>query len=99
MTPRDRQATAAKFSAAAAADEPVPATRPATARTKRIRRTVDLPVARHHALTRWCEETAVELDVARVPGQYVISALIGRLLTDEVLARKIRADLEKELEP
>lgn len=98
MTARDRRATAAKFSAAAAAAEPTPETRP-SARTKKVRRTVDLPVARHHALTRWCEETAVELGAARIPGQAVISALIGRLLTDELLARKIRGDLEKELEP
>jgi hypothetical protein len=98
MTTRDRRATAAKFSASAANDEPAPAVR-STARTKRVRRTVDLAPARHHALTRWCEDVAMELGVARVSGQDVISALVGRLLTDELLARKIRGDLERDLEP
>ena len=69
-----------------------------TARTKRVRRTVDLPVARHHALREWCANTAIQLGVAQVTGQDVMNALVARLLRDETLARKIRQDLEEELE-
>lgn len=96
------RALAAKFSPPGEAQAEKPAippgvaTRP-TARTKRVRRTVDLPVARHHALKEWCQTTAVQLGVADVSGQDVLNALVARLLTDETLARKIRADLEEQL--
>ena len=58
-----------------------------------MRRTVDLSAARHAALTRWCQITAVQLGTARVTGQDVLSALVRRLLTDDTLAREIREDL------
>lgn len=91
MTAADRRATAAKFSAAATDD---PRARPApTARVKPVRHTVDLAPARHRALDVWRAETAAELGVVRVTSQRVLAALVARLLTDETLARKIRADL------
>jgi len=64
-------------------------------RPELVRRTVDLPLVRHHALTGWCTETAAELGMRRLTGQDVMAALVGRLLTDETLARKIRADLKR----
>lgn len=63
------------------------------ARAKLVRRTVDLAPTHHGQLQAWCAETAVELGVARVTGQDVIRALVVRLLTDETMARRIRADL------
>lgn len=58
-----------------------------------VRRTVDLSPARHDKLDEWQRETARELGRARITGQDVLNALVARLLTDETLARKIRADL------
>jgi len=100
-TARDRLASRLEFRPPGAqppekkrpADEPPPA-----ARTRLVRRTVDLPAARHHALTSWCEELAVNLGVARVPGQYVMDELVHLLLTDETTARKIREALRKRFE-
>lgn len=73
-----------------------PTRRRGTVRTKPVRRTVDLSPARHAELDAWCAETARTLGLARVTGQAVISTLVGRLLTDETLARKIRADLHAD---
>lgn len=66
-------------------------------RAKPVRKTVDLPPARYAALTAWCSETAVSLGQSRVTGQQVFNALVSRLLSDETLARKIRADLAEEI--
>jgi hypothetical protein len=66
-------------------------------RTTRVRKTVDLPPARYAAFDRWCAETAVAIGVTRVTGQVAINALIHRLLTDETMARRIRADIADEL--
>lgn len=97
MTAADRRATAAKFSATAADDDP--RARPApTARVKPVRHTVDLAPARHRALDVWRAETAAELGVVRVTSQRVLAVLVARLLTDETLARKIRADLAEQAE-
>lgn len=64
----------------------------ASGRTKPVRRSVDLSPSYHARLTEWCAETADEIG-ARVTGQAVIRALVARLLMDEHLARRIRADL------
>ncbi len=65
-------------------------------RTKPVRRSVDLSPSYHTRLTEWCAETADEIG-ARVTGQAVIRALVARLLMDENLARRIRADLSISL--
>lgn len=67
-------------------------------RARPVRKTVDLPPQRYAALTSWCAETAVQLGTSRVTGQQVLNSLVARLLTDETLARKIRADLADEIE-
>ena len=61
-----------------------------------VRRTVDLSPARHDQLDEWQRETARELGRARVTGQDVLRTLVARLLTDETLARKIRAHLRDD---
>ena len=63
--------------------------------SRRVRATVDLSQGRHRGLTQWCTDAAVELGRVRVKRQDVLSALVGQLLTDEVLARKIRAALRE----
>jgi hypothetical protein len=74
-------------------DRPPDVSAPRTERTRKVRKTVDLAPARHHALKTWLDETAIELGRATVTSQDVLDALVGRLLTDETLARKIRVDL------
>lgn len=76
---------------------PRPATRP-TARTKDVRRTVDLPPTRHHALAEWCEGQAVGLGVARVPGQYVLAELVHLLLSDTRTQKMVAEALRKRFE-
>ena len=66
-------------------------------RTKPVRRSVDLSPTYHAKLTRWCAETADLIGTPRVTGQDVIRALVARLLMDENIARKIRADLSINL--
>lgn len=79
---------------AAAPARPLPAA--AAVQTKPVRSTVDLSPARHAALKRWSGEIAVEIGRSRVTTQDVLRALVVRLLTDEVLARKIRDDLRQD---
>ncbi len=69
----------------------------ASARTKPVRRSVDLSPTYHVRLTQWCAETADLIGAPRVTGQDVIRALVARLLMDEALARRIRADLSIDL--
>lgn len=76
--------------------QPAPPRQRSTVRVKPVRRTVDLSPVRHAELDAWCSETARELGVARITGQAVISTLVGRLLTDETLARKVRQDLRED---
>lgn len=66
-------------------------------RTKPVRRSVDLSPTYHIKLTQWCAETANVIGTARVTGQDVIRALVARLLMDDSLARKIRADLSIDI--
>lgn len=101
MTAADRRRTASKFAptprpaedapaAPAEAERPEP---PRTQRTKKVRKTVDLYPPHNRALLTWCNETADMLGEARITSQDVLEGLVRRLLTDETLARKIRADL------
>lgn len=66
-------------------------------RTKPVRRSVDLSPAYHAELTEWCAQTADEIGATRVTGQDVIRALVARLLMDENLSRRIRADLSVDI--
>lgn len=66
-----------------------------SARTPRVRITVDLPAARHDSLKTWCQETAREQGRVRITAQELVNTLVHRLLTDETLARKIRDDLKR----
>jgi hypothetical protein len=75
------------------AEAPRPAPAASTPRVKPVRSTVDLAPTHHVQLKAWCGETAVEVGRARVTTQDVMRALVIRLLTDEALARKVRADL------
>ena len=68
-----------------------------TERSRPVRRSLDLSPTHHARLAAWCTETAVELGAARITGQDVLRALVARLLTDETLARKIRADLADDI--
>lgn len=76
-------------------ETPPPATRP-TARTKRVRRTVDLSVPRHHWLTQWCDEQALAIGVARVPSQAVLEELVGLLATDVRTQDMVRERLREK---
>lgn len=62
-------------------------------RTKPVRRSVDLSPSAHAELTEWCAKTAAEIGVRRVTGQDVMRALVDRLLVDDALSRRIRADI------
>lgn len=72
-------------------------TRLRSERSRPVRRSLDLSPTHHARLTEWCTEAAIELGAARITGQDVLRALVARLLTDETLARKIRADLADDL--
>lgn len=76
---------------------PEPDVRP-TARTKPIRRTVDLSPARHRALNERQEELATQLGVADVPGQYMLEELVALYLTDETTTRKLNKRVSERIE-
>lgn len=76
-------------------EERPPTARP-IARTKRVRRTVDLLVPRHHWLTRWCDEQALAIGVARVPSQAVLEELVGLLATDVRTQDMVRQRLREK---
>lgn len=100
---REAKRKADRAAATAVEDQPstrAPAPRRAApqVRTATVRKTVDLPPTRYQALSTWCSETAVQLGTSRITGQQVLNTLVARLLTDETLARKIRADLADDLQ-
>ncbi|MDX6584330.1 MAG: hypothetical protein QOI10_3514 [Solirubrobacterales bacterium] len=70
----------------------------ATGEAKLVRRSVSLSPTHHARLTQWCHETAVQIGGTRVTRQDVFRALVARLLTDETVARKIRADIADIIE-
>lgn len=64
-----------------------------TREAKPVRLTLDLTPELHAQLQRWCLDAAPGVGRPRVAGQQVLRALIGRLLTNEQLAREITLDL------
>ncbi|MES9512189.1 hypothetical protein ABWJ92_38480 [Streptomyces sp. NPDC000609] len=62
-------------------------------RTTPVRVTLDLAPADHRALKRWCHRSAADLDLSQVPLVAVLRILGKRLLADEELADKVRAEL------
>lgn len=106
MTAAERAARAAAVRASRQAEPPsddpqVPASRlGGYVRTDPVRWTVDLPPARDAAAKAWRDETSVQLGLAPgrrgVTNQALLSALIAELLTDETMARRVRARLAKE---
>lgn len=84
---------AATKAPATAADQERHLSAAAPVQVKDVRQTVDLSPTQHKDLAAWCVETAETIGSTRVTRQAVLRALVGRLLTDETLARKIRDDL------
>lgn len=82
-----------------AAHEPVASTTSSAAAepvlAKPVRVTLDLSPARHRDFQSWLNESAVRLGKARVTKQDALNALVGRLLTDDTLAKLILADLRE----
>jgi hypothetical protein len=76
-----------------ASPEPTGESGPPARAPKPVRLTVDLTPEQHAQLQRWCLDAAPGVGRPRVAGQQVLRALIGRLLTDEELARQITIDL------
>jgi Arc/MetJ-type ribon-helix-helix transcriptional regulator len=62
-----------------------------------VRRSVDLSPNHHAKLGEWVQRGRRSNRFSRVTGQDVFRALVARLLTDETLAHKIRADLADDL--
>lgn len=83
----------------AAEGQPVQRRKGSTERVKAVRRSVDLSPNQHRKLTEWCNDAADQLGVSRVTGADAIRTLVAQLLTDETLARKIRANLADNINP
>ena len=58
-----------------------------------VRQTVDLTVDRHNDLAAWRTEARQELEMVRLTNQDVLRELVALLLTDETVARRLRARL------
>lgn len=74
------------------ATDPAPVLPAAVApgRTRFVRRSVDLTLDDHEKLTRWCNDAAVQIGVARVTGADTFRVLVEQLLTDKALSRAVR---------
>jgi hypothetical protein len=89
----DRAHTAAERLAAARTHEPA---QPA-ARVKDIRSSLDLSPARHRALRAREIELADELGAVRGIRQPLLAAMVAVYLTDEAFARRVNAELARNL--
>lgn len=78
-----------------AAAEPDPAPPPAVARTRPVRRTVDLSPDRYAALSSWQLDAALALGRTRITAQEVLATAIEVLLDDETVARRVRDRLAR----
>ncbi len=84
---------AAKAAAAAPAAKTTPrAPKPPVPETT-VRMTVDLAASEHLALARLCLDTAAEAGRPRLHAQQVARVLLRRFLADDVLRRKVIADI------
>jgi hypothetical protein len=58
-----------------------------------VRQTVDLTVDRHNSFAAWRTKARQELELVRLTNQDVLRELVGLVLTDETVARRLRARL------
>lgn len=80
-------------------DVPAPRVRQAApVQTKPVRSTVDLSPVHHHDLDAWQSETAREIGQTRVTRQDVLRAAVALVLTDETVARRVRAQIRADKE-
>jgi hypothetical protein len=91
---RDRAAALRKRDAPE--PEPEKPVTPPPAPPKKVRQTFDLPGARHQELAAWKLETALALGRSQLSVQDILSAMVDVLLTDDIVARRVRARLEAQ---
>lgn len=89
---KNRQAVAANPSVGAREVEPT-TPRPKPPRARSVRLSLDVPPEDHAALVDWCVKIAADLQVARVPGQDVLRALLKRGFNDPVLRENVNRDV------
>jgi hypothetical protein len=58
-----------------------------------VRQTVDLTMERHNDLAAWRTEARQQLGLVRLTNQGVLRELVGLLLADETVARRLRGRL------
>ncbi|GGZ30484.1 hypothetical protein [Streptomyces nitrosporeus] len=92
MSPR-RKSRAADF---VTEEMPAAPTAPPSVRTKPVRVTLDLAPGDHRDLKRWCNQTAVALDLSQVPLAPVLRLLGQELLANPALADRIRNRLSTQ---
>jgi len=90
--PAAKAGPAAKAVAAPAAKTTPRAPKPPVPETT-VRMTVDLAASEHLALARACLDTAAEVRRPRLHAQQVARVLLRRFLADDVLRRKVIADI------
>lgn len=91
--PAAKAGPAAKAATAAPAAKTTPrAPKPPVTETT-VRMTVDLAASEHLALARLCLDTAAEAGRPRLHAQQVARVLLRRFLADDVLRRKVIADI------